>query len=54
MPFFDELREPNLTIPPSNRPPPPLFNFKPQELFEHQPGIKNRLIPEWYRQQQGQ
>jgi len=51
MPFFDELREPNLSIPPTNRPPPPLFNFEPQELFEHQPGIKNRLIPEWYAQQ---
>ena len=51
MPFFNELREPNLMIPPNNRSPPPLFNFKPQELFEHPPGIKNRLIPEWYTQQ---
>jgi len=54
MPFFNELREPNLTIPPNNRSPPPLFNFKPQELFEHPPGIKNRLIPEWYKLQQAQ
>mmetsp|Transcript_21786 Transcript_21786/g.72167 ORF Transcript_21786/g.72167 Transcript_21786/m.72167 type:complete len:354 (+) Transcript_21786:83-1144(+) len=54
MPFFDELRAPDLCIPPSNRPPPPLFDFKPQELFEHAPGIKHRLVPEWYAKRQQQ
>jgi len=46
MPFFDELREQNLMLP-NNRPPPPLFDFKPQELFEHPPSIKAKLIPDW-------
>merc|ERR1719284_629323 len=34
MGFFDELRDQNLSLP-GNRAPPPLFDFKPQELFEH-------------------
>uniref|UniRef100_A0A7S2N2G3 Protein kinase domain-containing protein n=1 Tax=Haptolina brevifila TaxID=156173 RepID=A0A7S2N2G3_9EUKA len=51
MPIFDELRDPNLKLA-SNAPPPPLFDFKPQELFEHAPSIKAKLIPEWYRNQQ--
>ena len=28
-PFFDELRDPNASLP-NGRPLPPLFNFKPQ------------------------
>ncbi len=50
MPIFDELRDPNLKLA-GNAPPPPLFDFKPQELFEHAPSIKSKLIPDWYRQQ---
>eukprot|EP00310_Coccolithus_braarudii_P012771 CAMPEP_0183336280 /NCGR_PEP_ID=MMETSP0164_2-20130417/4298_1 /TAXON_ID=221442 /ORGANISM="Coccolithus pelagicus ssp braarudi, Strain PLY182g" /LENGTH=368 /DNA_ID=CAMNT_0025505765 /DNA_START=108 /DNA_END=1211 /DNA_ORIENTATION=+ len=46
MPFFDELRNQNLSLP-NGRPPPALFDFKPQELFEHPPSIKGKLIPEW-------
>ena len=52
MPIFDELRDPNLRLA-GNLPPPPLFDFKPQELFEHPPSIKAKLIPEWYKAQQG-
>jgi len=50
MPFFDELREQNLTLP-NGRAPPSLFDFKPQELFEHPPSIKGKLIPDWHRTQ---
>ena len=46
LPLFDELREPNLRLP-NNNPPPPLFDFKPQELFG--PVSSRLLIPEWYR-----
>jgi len=53
MPLFDELREQNLKLPPGNIAPPPLFDFKPQELFEHPPSIKAKLIPEWYQKAQG-
>lgn len=51
MPFFDELRDQNLQLP-GNRAPPPLFDFKPQELFEHPPSIRSKLTPEWYKSQQ--
>jgi glycogen synthase kinase 3 beta len=51
MPFFDELRDQNLQLP-GNRVPPPLFDFKPQELFEHPPSIRSKLTPEWYKSQQ--
>jgi len=47
MPLFDELRDQNLKLP-NNLPPPPLFDFKPQELFENAPSIKNKLIPAWH------
>jgi len=50
MAIFDELRDQNLRLA-GNQPPPPLFDFKPQELFEHPPSIKQKLIPDWYRQQ---
>jgi len=48
LPFFDELRQQDLRLPNSSLPPPPLFDFKPQELFEHPQGIKQKLIPKWY------
>ena len=51
MPFFDELRDQSLHLP-GNRAPPPLFDFKPQELFEHPPSIRQKLTPEWYKAQQ--
>ena len=50
MPLFDELRDPNLKLP-TGHPPPPLFDFKAQELFEHPPSIKAKLIPSWVREQ---
>ena len=53
MQLFDELRDPNLKLP-NGLPPPPLFDFKPHELFEHPPSIKQRLIPEWFRQKQAE
>jgi len=53
LPFFDELRQEGLKLPNSGLPPPPLFDFKPQELFEHPQGIKNKLVPKWV-QEQGQ
>ncbi|KAG8457985.1 hypothetical protein KFE25_012656 [Diacronema lutheri] len=46
-PLFDELRDDELKLP-SGRPPPPLFDFKPQELFEYPPTLRKKLIPEWY------
>ena len=49
MPLFDELRDQNLKLP-NNLPPPPLFDFKAQELFEHPPSIKSKLIPSWHRE----
>ncbi|EOD30526.1 hypothetical protein EMIHUDRAFT_123131 [Emiliania huxleyi CCMP1516] len=51
--FMDKSRE-KTALQASNRPPPPLFDFKPQELFEHAPGIKHRLVPEWYAKRQQQ
>jgi len=53
LPFFDELRQEGLRLPNSGLQPPPLFDFKPQELFEHPQGIKQKLIPKWYTDQQG-
>ena len=44
LPLFDELRDANLKLP-NGMPPPILFDFKPQELFEHPPSIKQKLIP---------
>ena len=52
MPLFDELREPGLRLL-NGLPPPPLFDFKPHELFEHPPSIKQRLIPEWIKKAEG-
>jgi len=51
MPFFDELRDQGLQLP-GNRSPPPLFDFKPQELFEHPPSIRSKLTPDWFKAQQ--
>ena len=48
MPLFDELREQNLKIPGGGVRPAGLFDFKPQELFEHPPSIKAKLVPDWY------
>lgn len=52
MPFFDELRSPDFKA--GSSPLPPLFDFKPQELFEHSPATKSKLVPEWFRQKQQQ
>ncbi|GJU16919.1 shaggy-related protein kinase kappa [Tanacetum coccineum] len=49
-PFFDELRDPNTRLP-NNRPLPPLFNFKPQELAGISRETVHRLIPEHARKQ---
>ena len=51
MPVFDELREQSLRLP-NNAQPPPLFDFKEQELMDHPPSIKQKLIPEWWLRQQ--
>ncbi len=48
MPLFDELRDQNLKIPGGGVRPAGLFDFKPQELFEHPPSIKAKLVPDWY------
>ena len=50
MPLFDELRDPNLRLP-NNLPPPPLFDFRPQETFELPPSHKSKLVPDWWKQQ---
>ncbi|KAL0920565.1 hypothetical protein M5K25_009708 [Dendrobium thyrsiflorum] len=44
-PFFDELRDPNTSLP-DGRPLPPLFNFTDQELAGASPELVQRLIPE--------
>ncbi|KAK2983973.1 hypothetical protein RJ640_027298 [Escallonia rubra] len=44
-PFFDDLRDPNASLP-NGRPLPPLFNFTPQELAVASPELRQRLIPE--------
>ncbi|KAK3038083.1 hypothetical protein RJ639_031637 [Escallonia herrerae] len=44
-PFFDDLRDPNASLP-NGRPLPPLFNFTPQELAGASPELRQRLIPE--------
>ncbi|XP_059651467.1 shaggy-related protein kinase epsilon-like [Cornus florida] len=43
--FFDDLRDPNVSLP-NDRPLPPLFNFTPQELSGASPELCERLIPE--------
>nr|XP_043627624.1 shaggy-related protein kinase epsilon-like [Erigeron canadensis] len=43
-PFFDDLREPNTTLP-NGKPLPPLFNFTPQELHHASPELLQRLVP---------
>lgn len=47
-PFFDALREPNVSLP-NGKPMPTLFNFTPQELAGVPPELQNRLIPEHAR-----
>tara|TARA_B100000524_G_C23644659_1_gene367987 strand:+ start:677 stop:1663 length:987 start_codon:yes stop_codon:yes gene_type:complete len=49
-PFFNELRDPNLSLP-NNKPLPALFDFQSQEIFETPPHIKGKLVPEWYAAQ---
>jgi len=53
MPLFDDLRNPETKLP-NGAPLPPLFDFKPQELFEHPPSTKQRLVPEWVKEKQQQ
>ncbi|CAH8323935.1 unnamed protein product [Eruca vesicaria subsp. sativa] len=43
-PFFDDLRDPNVSLP-NGRVLPPLFNFTPQELAGASTELRQRLIP---------
>ncbi|CAH8323793.1 unnamed protein product [Eruca vesicaria subsp. sativa] len=43
-PFFDDLRDPNVSLP-NGRALPPLFNFTPQELAGASAELRQRLIP---------
>ncbi|KAL4312372.1 hypothetical protein GQ457_01G050590 [Hibiscus cannabinus] len=47
-PFFDDLRDPNVSLP-NGRTPPSLFNFTAQELAGAPPELQQRLIPEHAR-----
>ncbi|MED6181689.1 Shaggy- protein kinase theta [Stylosanthes scabra] len=47
-PFFDDLRNPNVTLP-NGRPLPPLFDFSAQELADAPDELRRRLIPEHAR-----
>ncbi|PON62680.1 Glycogen synthase kinase [Trema orientale] len=47
-PFFDELRDPNASLP-NGRALPPLFNFTAQELADASTELRHRLIPEHLR-----
>ncbi|KAL4383526.1 hypothetical protein GQ457_15G026280 [Hibiscus cannabinus] len=47
-PFFDDLRDPNLSLP-NGRPVPSLFNFTAQELAGAPTKLRQRLIPEHAR-----
>lgn len=46
-PFFNDLRDPNASLP--NGQPLPLFNFTPQELVNAPEDLRQRLIPEHAR-----
>lgn len=53
-PFFDELREPGVTMPnekgqPSGRPLPPLFNFSDHEIKEIGSALLKRIVPPHYQ-----
>ena len=50
-PFFDELRDPDTRLP-NGQPLPDLFNFTPEELHDESMD-STKLIPDWYRQNQG-
>mmetsp|Transcript_1131 Transcript_1131/g.3552 ORF Transcript_1131/g.3552 Transcript_1131/m.3552 type:complete len:383 (-) Transcript_1131:14-1162(-) len=64
--LFDEIRDEKFVMPPPavvGAPPsgsdagpapglPPLFDLRPQELFEYPPAIRKKLIPEWYTARQ--
>ncbi|KAB2595620.1 shaggy-related protein kinase theta-like [Pyrus ussuriensis x Pyrus communis] len=47
-PFFDDLRDPNMSLP-NGRALPPLFNFTAQELAGAPTELRHRLIPEHAR-----
>ncbi|KAF8046852.1 hypothetical protein N665_3380s0005 [Sinapis alba] len=47
-PFFDDLRDPNVSLP-NGRALPPLFNFTPQELAGASTELRQRLIPAHYQ-----
>lgn len=47
-PFFNDLRDPNASLP-NGQPLPPLFNFTPQELVNAPEDLRQRLIPEHAR-----
>ncbi|KAI8572195.1 hypothetical protein RHMOL_Rhmol01G0178900 [Rhododendron molle] len=44
-PFFDDLRQPNASLP-TGQPLPPLFNFTPKELAAASLELRRQLIPE--------
>ncbi|KAI8572421.1 hypothetical protein RHMOL_Rhmol01G0196900 [Rhododendron molle] len=44
-PFFDDLRQPNASLP-TGQPLPPLFNFTPKELAAASQELRRQLIPE--------
>ncbi|KNC86054.1 hypothetical protein SARC_01779 [Sphaeroforma arctica JP610] len=44
-PFFDELRDPNTTLPDGRPLPPGLFEFIPEELKDLSPEQQEKLIP---------
>ena len=48
-PFFDELRQPETTLPNGN-PLPDLFNFAKEELMQASAETVQQLVPDWYRQ----
>ncbi|OIW01113.1 hypothetical protein TanjilG_25221 [Lupinus angustifolius] len=47
-PFFDDLRDPKVSLP-NGRAMPPLFDFTPQELADAPDELRQRLIPEHAR-----
>ena len=51
-PYFDDLRDENLTFPQGNLLP-DLFNFSKFEVEDIQPDNLMILVPQWYREQTG-
>ena len=49
-PYFDELRDPNTTLP-NGAALPALFNFTPEEIAD-EPEACAQLVPDWWKEQQ--